>query len=30
LRPYNMQYIWSDNAALVPFEQALYELLAGE
>jgi len=28
LRPYNMQYIWSDYAALVPFEQALNDLLS--
>ena len=27
LRPYNMQYIWSDNAALQSFEQALESLL---
>lgn len=27
LRPYNMQYIWSDNAALTSFEEALYSLL---
>ena len=28
LRPYNMQYMWSDYAALVPFEQALNSLLS--